>query len=227
MPNRGICRRKVTPNGAQGFLRFTPRNLVPFILSKKPAATAYDEASAIYSVECFLDNCANAEREAVQDEVIRGTVFEGPLMKGMEMQAKLIGFSRRRVRAWIFALLVFAVGVTNVWADTTGRQDFDANCASCHGKDGRGHGEALYVIPGIKPPDLTQLTRSNGGVFPAERVYQSIDGRAGIPAHSRTDMPFWGTTLQQEGKEFTPESEAKVKARISNMVSYIESIQEK
>jgi hypothetical protein len=40
-------------------------------------------------------------------------------------------------------------------------------------------------------------------------------------------MPFWGTTLQQQGKEFTPESEAKVKARISNMVSYIKSIQEK
>jgi hypothetical protein len=64
-------------------------------------------------------------------------------------------------------------------------------------------------------------------VFPAERVYQSIDGRAGIPAHSRIDMPFWGTTMQQEGKEFTPGSEAKVKERISNMVSYIKSIQKK
>jgi hypothetical protein len=143
------------------------------------------------------------------------------------MRLTLIGFFGRRVCVWIVALLIFAVGKTNLWADTTGRQDFDQNCASCHGKDGRGHGEALYVIPGIKPPDLTKLTRNNGGVFPAERVYQSIDGRAGIPAHSRIDMPFWGTTLQQEGKEFTPESEAKVKARILNMVSYIKSIQEK
>ncbi len=124
-------------------------------------------------------------------------------------------------------MLVFAAGATNLRADTTGKQDFEQNCASCHGKDGKGHGEALYFIPGVKPPDLTKLSGNNGGVFPAERVYQSIDGRAGIPAHSRIDMPFWGTTLQQEGKEFTPESEAKVKARISNMVSYIKSIQEK
>jgi hypothetical protein len=85
----------------------------------------------------------------------------------------------------------------------------------------------LYVIPGIKPTDLTRLTIGNGGVFPAKRVYESIDGRAGIPAHSRIDMPFWGTTLQQPGKEFSPESEAKVRARISNMVTYIKSIQVK
>jgi hypothetical protein len=83
------------------------------------------------------------------------------------------------------------------------------------------------VIPGIKPPDLTKLTRNNRGVFPAEEVYQSIDGRAGIPAHSRLDMPFWGTVFQERGKEFTPESEAKAKERISNIVSYIKSIQQK
>src|ERR1700691_878437 len=118
------------------------------------------------------------------------------------MRLTSVGFFGRGVCIWIVALLVFAVSAAKVSADTTGRQDFDANCASCHGKDGRGHGAALYVIPGIKPSDLTKLTKNNGGVFPAERVYQSIDGRAGIPAHSRIDMPFWGTTLQQEGKEF-------------------------
>ncbi len=143
------------------------------------------------------------------------------------MRLTLIGSLKRGVRVWIVALLIFVLSVANVWADTTGKQDFDDNCASCHGKDGKGHGEALYVIPEIKPSDLTKLTKNNGGVFPAERVYQSIDGRAGIPAHSRIDMPFWGTTLQQPGKEFSPESEAKVKVRISNMVSYIKSLQGK
>ncbi len=143
------------------------------------------------------------------------------------MRLTLIGSLKRGVRVWIVALLIFALSVANVWADTTGKQDFDENCASCHGKDGNGHGAALYVIPEIKPSDLTKLTKNNGGVFPAERVYQSIDGRTGIPAHSRIDMPFWGTTLQQPGKEFSPESEAKVKVRISNMVSYIKSLQEK
>jgi mono/diheme cytochrome c family protein len=143
------------------------------------------------------------------------------------MRLTLIRILGRGVCIGIVALLAFALSAAYVRADTTGKQDFDANCASCHGKDGKGHGEALYVIPGINPPDLTQLTKNNGGVFPGKRVYQSIDGRTGIPAHSRIDMPFWGTTLQQEGKEFTPKSEANVKARISNMVSYIKSIQEK
>jgi hypothetical protein len=154
-------------------------------------------------------------------------MIEGTYNGRFGMRLTWIGFFGRGVCVWIVALLLFAGGTVTVWADTTGKQDFDANCASCHGKDGKGHGPALYVIPGIKPPDLTKLTRNNGGVFPAEQVYQSIDGRAGIPAHSRIDMPFWGTTMQQEGKEFTPGSEAKVKARISNMVSYIKSIQEK
>lgn len=144
-----------------------------------------------------------------------------------EMQTTSIRFLRRGVSAWIVALLVYGLSAMNVWAATTGKQDFEENCASCHGKDGRGNGEALYVIPGIKPPDLTKLSSNNRGVFPAEEVYQSIDGRAGIPAHSRLDMPFWGTVFQEGGKEFTPESEAKAKERISNIVSYIKSIQQK
>jgi Cytochrome c len=159
------------------------------------------------------------------NEVVQGAI-ENALGKH-ETQTTLIGFIGRGVSAWIVALLVCGFSAMNVGAATTGKQDFEENCASCHGKDGRGQGEALYVIPGIKPPDLTKLTRNNRGVFPAEDVYRSIDGRAGIPAHSRLDMPFWGTVFQEGGKEFTPESEAKAKERISNIVSYIKSIQQK
>jgi len=143
------------------------------------------------------------------------------------MQLTMIGFVRRGVSASIVALLISGFSAMNVWAGTTGKQDFDQNCASCHGKDGKGHGEALYVIPGIKPPDLTELSRNHGGVYPADRVYQSIDGRAGIPSHTRFDMPFWGTIFQQQGNQFTPESEAKAKERISNVVSYIKTMQQK
>ncbi|MFZ1122293.1 MAG: cytochrome c [Candidatus Binataceae bacterium] len=148
-------------------------------------------------------------------------------LRKYEMQTTLIGFFERGVSACIVALLVYGLNAMNVWAAKTGKQDFEEDCASCHGKDGRGDGEALFVIPGIKPPDLTKLSSNNRGVFPAEEVYQSIDGRAGIPAHSRLDMPFWGTVFQEGGKEFTPESEAKAKERISNIVSYIKSIQQK
>jgi hypothetical protein len=40
-------------------------------------------------------------------------------------------------------------------------------------------------------------------------------------------MPFWGVNFQQEGKEFTPESEAASKARIEALVAYIQTIQAK
>jgi len=143
------------------------------------------------------------------------------------MRLRFGGRLARQLWIWMAALVLLASCAASARAQTSGKQDYEQNCASCHGKDGKGHGEALYVIPGIKPPDLTLLSKNNAGVFPAERVYQAIDGRSGIPAHSRIDMPFWGTTLQEQGKEFTPDSEAKVKVRISNMVAYIKSIQGK
>jgi mono/diheme cytochrome c family protein len=110
-----------------------------------------------------------------------------------------------RVIAWILprlllGALMYTFPTPNADAASTGKQDFDANCASCHGFDGKGHGQALYVIPQVKPPDLTVLTKTDGGVFPTDRVYKSIDGRNGIPSHERFDMPFWGTTFQREGQ---------------------------
>jgi mono/diheme cytochrome c family protein len=127
----------------------------------------------------------------------------------------------------LLAVLMFTFPIRSADAASTGKQDFDTNCASCHGVDGKGHGQALYVIPQVKPPDLTLLSKANGGVFPTDRVYKSIDGRNGIPSHERFDMPFWGTTFQREGQEFTPASEAAVRARITKIVAYVKSIQQK
>ena len=138
-----------------------------------------------------------------------------------------------RVMAWILPrLLLTALMYTfsTQCADaaaSAGKPDFDKNCAPCHGVDGKGHGQALYVIPQVKPPDLTVLSKTNGGAFPRNRVYNSIDGRNGIPSHERFDMPFWGTTFQREGQEFTPASDAAARARIMKIVAYIKSIQEK
>ena len=127
----------------------------------------------------------------------------------------------------LLTVLMFTFPIRSADAASTGKQDFDTNCASCHGVDGKGHGQALYVIPQVKPPDLTLLSKANGGVFPTDRVYKSIDGRNGIPSHERFDMPFWGTTFQREGQEFTPASEAAVRARITKIVAYVKSIQQK
>jgi mono/diheme cytochrome c family protein len=122
--------------------------------------------------------------------------------------------------------LVFSV-TPQARAQESGKRDYLQHCAPCHGADGKGKGERLYIIPQIKPTDLTQLSKRNGGKFPFDAVAQTIDGRRTIPSHKRFDMPFWGVKLQQSGKEFTPESEARVKRRITDIVRYVESLQEK
>ncbi len=137
-------------------------------------------------------------------------------------------------RSRLFARVAFLVPLTLVaWradfalGQDAGKRDYTDECAQCHGADGKGKGSLLYVVPGIKPPDLTVLSKRHGGVFPFQEVEDTIDGRKGIPSHERFDMPFWGVRLQQEGKEFTPASDAQVKARIDAVVKYVESLQQK
>jgi mono/diheme cytochrome c family protein len=108
---------------------------------------------------------------------------------------------------------------------TTGKADFMKHCAPCHGDNGKGHGPEVNLIPGIHPSDLTNIAMKNGGVFPRQEVEDMVDGRKAVPSHQRFDMPFWGVNFQQSGKEFTPESEARAKARIAALADYVESIQ--
>jgi mono/diheme cytochrome c family protein len=108
----------------------------------------------------------------------------------------------------------------------TGKADFNKHCAPCHGENAKGHGPELKVIPGIKPADLTRITANNGGVFPAQQIADTIDGRKKIPSHLRFDMPFWGVNFQEQGKEFTPQSEELAKKRIQGIVDYIETLQQ-
>ena len=130
------------------------------------------------------------------------------------------------VAPWLLVLLLALPVRTE--AAQSGKQDYDAYCAECHGSDGKGRGPTTRVVPmNPEPPDLTLLTKSNGGKVPFDEVVAIIDGRKNIPSHDRIQMPFLGTTLQQPGKEFTPESDAEVKRRIEAMARYVESLQRK
>src|SRR5579864_7586717 len=51
----------------------------------------------------------------------------------------------------------------------TGGDLFQFYCATCHGKDGKGHGPVAAALK-IPSPDLTLLQRRNRGAFPRERV---------------------------------------------------------
>jgi mono/diheme cytochrome c family protein len=141
--------------------------------------------------------------------------------------AMLSDARRRAVTRMASVLLLGAmIAAAPAYAQPSAESDYQQLCAHCHGPGGKGDGRAPYVIPGLKPADLTHLSRRNGGRFPSDEVRRAIDGRDEKPFH-RLDMPLWGVKLQKSGKEFTPESEAEVKRRIDGLVSYIESIQVK
>jgi len=68
---------------------------------------------------------------------------------------------------------------------------FRINCAGCHGTDGRGNGPIAELID-APVADLTRISARNGGQFPAERVFQVIDGQSGSSVHGERHMPVWG-----------------------------------
>ena len=114
-------------------------------------------------------------------------------------------------------------------------QDFEASekefrnsCASCHGADGKGAGFLTRTFRGINPGDLTKLTQENDGKFPFLKVFQVIDGRTQIGAHGDRTMPVWGDRYSLEIGDSMGEygSEPAVRARILELVYYIQSIQE-
>jgi mono/diheme cytochrome c family protein len=92
-------------------------------------------------------------------------------------------------------------------------------CATCHGRDGKGGGPAAAALK-VPPPDLTVLARRQNGVFPASEVETIIRGATGTAAHGSDEMPVWGPIF----RALDP-SDARVKTRIANLVSHIESIQ--
>ena len=100
-----------------------------------------------------------------------------------------------------------------------GGQQFEHSCAICHGLDARGNGPFAELL-NVKPPDLTLLSRAEGGDFPFGRIYQRIDGRALPLAHGTRTMPIWGQRLKREGGD-----ETYVRGRILEIMLYLESLQ--
>ena len=136
-----------------------------------------------------------------------------------------------------------------------GRAEFLANCAGCHGTDGKGAGQ-LSTKLNIKPADLTTLATRNNGVFEPNVVYQMIDGRGTDINHRSIDMPIWGcrhsstpsmsrTIRNRKNKKLTAspqklhetplsslldlpcDPEATIENRILSIVGYLRRIQER
>jgi mono/diheme cytochrome c family protein len=110
-----------------------------------------------------------------------------------------------------------------------GQREFQRSCASCHGGVAKGDGP---LVPYLRrsPPDLTQLAKSNQGVFPFQRLYDVIEGGK-LPAHGSRDMPVWGTQYKTEDAEYHSDSilpydpEALARSRILGLLEYLNRIQ--
>lgn len=119
----------------------------------------------------------------------------------------------------------FAVAADGV---DLGRHEYEANCVACHGVDGRGGGPFAELLK-ARIPDLTVLSKNNGGVFPHQRVYRVIDGREAVQAHGPRDMPIWGEDyLERAEKAFFGyglSREGFVRSRILALIDYLHRLQ--
>lgn len=104
-----------------------------------------------------------------------------------------------------------------------GGQTYRVFCAGCHGAGARGDGPMADLLK-VPPPDLTHIRARNGGTFPAERVAETIDGRAVVRAHGG-QMPIWGRSFKDPGRDWDEERE--VQGRVQDLVLFLESIQAK
>jgi len=134
---------------------------------------------------------------------------------------------------------VIALGMLSVWGNgysagkvDFGEREFHQQCSVCHGWDGKGDG--VYVTTQLlktKVPDLTTLSKRNGGMFPVQRMYGIIDGTEAVPAHGTREMPIWGPRYRADIEEAffdVPfDAEAYVRAHILALIEYVSRLQEK
>ncbi|MDU8913395.1 cytochrome c [Aestuariicoccus sp. MJ-SS9] len=139
------------------------------------------------------------------------------------MDHKAILFST--ALAGIMALPAMAVA-----QDKIGEAAFMANCAACHGVDGKGNGPIIDFMKSA-PADLTMIAARNGGTFPIEAVYATIADAEQTRGHGTSEMPIWGNRFNADviamegeygmGKSGVPTAQA----RILELVYYLATIQ--
>jgi mono/diheme cytochrome c family protein len=115
-----------------------------------------------------------------------------------------------------------------------GKREFTNYCAGCHGVDAKGGGPIADYF-GVNPPSLTRLAAENGGEFPLERVFQTIDGRRVVKAHGGDGMQVWGLRYRTEVDDVmidAPQALQEdlrsrlVRGRILEVIYYLLTIQE-
>lgn len=106
-----------------------------------------------------------------------------------------------------------------------GEIEYQNYCAVCHGVDARGQGLMSRFL-NVRPADLTQLRKKNGGAFPFWQTYRVIDGREEVRGHGSPDMPIWGDRFRTQAGGNDSGSRAQAAGRVIGLVFYLQHIQE-
>ena len=114
-----------------------------------------------------------------------------------------------------------------------GKREFDSNCAVCHGASGKGDGPYMrfMAFKGTGVSDLTLIARRNGGTFPFQKVYETIDGTQELEIHGSRDMPIWGRDYLRQARDAYRDyegpygAEVYVRSRILALTDYLNRIQ--
>ena len=106
-------------------------------------------------------------------------------------------------------------------AGVAGSYAYRTYCATCHGTDGKGEGPLAGSLR-FNPPDLSLLSKRNGGEYPAEKIHRIVDGRRPLPGHGGPDMPIWGDAFRNADTGY---DDAKVKEKITSVVEYLRTLQ--
>lgn len=102
-----------------------------------------------------------------------------------------------------------------------GKSLYTQYCAVCHANDGKGNGPAAAAMKPA-PTDLTQISRTNNGHFPDEKIMRILTGEETITAHGNKDMPVWGAVFHNMNS-----SPSMSQARLHALVQYLEELQTK
>ncbi len=130
----------------------------------------------------------------------------------------------------ILVALIISLPVLSADKLDIGKVEYEQSCASCHGLDGKGKGPFSEAMQ-LTVPDVTNLAKRNGGVFPVSRVYDVIDGREAVKAHGTRDMPIWGkhysVSAAPRYDDYAYNPEAAVRGRILSLIDYLYRLQSK
>lgn len=119
--------------------------------------------------------------------------------------------------------LLFATQSHADFLAMNGSELFGRFCASCHGVAGRGDGPVAKSFK-TEVPDLTLISRRQGGKFPVDRIERIIDGRFTVFAHGERTMPVWGQELSRT-EIGNPDAERATQLMIGRLLEHVRSLQ--